>query len=325
MLKPGDIDVSAQSPTIDLAGASLRSFEDSHIAGPPALTANRAGQLTVAGGGNEVPVLRGNPNATPPEYPGGIGDDVNDTRRAIGALGPEARMMFELFERTYNSRAGENILPGNLPLKEVDPARRANIVKWELLGDSQIYQPKNALGGRDLKPISDVNPGSSKNPGHMYAIGYNKDGLPSDVLEYYRDTTANKVVYQKQYQIDCRQLPPGGAVGFIFDVKELWAPGQTRNFGAKQNIAGIEHTLGGVTRWYEGPKSNFVGVEQFNGWQPDKPRMRMNFNGAAVETQTIRPDGSYNNESYLGPNATWKLAQISPNFYFYDLFGPPKQ
>jgi hypothetical protein len=356
MLESGDGAVaSTKGPNTDLSAASLKSFEDTQIAmaGRALPQTDRTGINVAAGGGSdyqmllgnrdaqpqtdrtgmnlavgggvEYPVVQGNPKAIPPEYPGGIGSDINDTRRAIGALGPEARMMFELFERTYNSRAGENYLPSQLPLKEIDPDRKANIVKWELMGDSQLYQPKAALGGRDLKPVSDINPGSSKNPGHMYAIGYNRDGLPSDVLEYYRDTTANKIVYRKQYQFDYHKMPDGNPIGYEIDVKELFAPGETRSYGMHKNIAGIDHTLGGITKWYESPNSKFIGVEQFSGWQMDKARLQMNFNGAAVETSTIKQDGSYNRQSFIGPSADRVISQLSPNFYFFDLFGPPKQ
>ncbi len=339
MSEAGDtfVSVKTQIPDLDV---SLRSFEDTRVAisGPSAQT-NRPDLHTLAGGGNDPPavprgtpdagppvVLRGNPEAVPPEYPGGIGADVDDTRRAVGALGPEARMMFELFERTYNTRAGENYQPANLQLREVDPNRKGNIVKWQLFGDSQLYQQRPELGGRDLKPVSDDNAGSSKSPGHMYAIGYNKDGLPSDVLEYYRDTTANKIQYYKQYQLDYKvDTDPQSAIKYEISVKELFAPGQTRSFGAHQNVAGIDHTLGGMTRWYEGANSNFLGVEQFSGWQLDKARLRMNFNGGAVETQTIRPDGTYNMESSVGPLKDRTISQLSRNFYFFDLFGPPKQ
>jgi hypothetical protein len=165
------------------------------------------------------------------------------------------------------------------------------------MGDSALYARQPSLGNRDLKPISDRvdSPGSSKDPGHMYAFGVNGNCLPIDVLEYYRDTMGG-INYYRQYLISYSKDQRGDT---IIDVSDYVASNQTQTYGPHKNIAGIDHTLMGVTRYYEDPNNNCMRAERYQGYNLNQPIYSVNFD-----------------------NRTRSAGTLAPQFYFYDLFGP---
>ncbi|HEY9774531.1 MAG TPA: hypothetical protein V6C81_12080 [Planktothrix sp.] len=262
-----------------------------------------AGQGQPSGQGNgqgplpsDVPVLHGNPNQQHAEYPGGIGPDANQVGSIMRQAGPQANFMYQLFIHTYNSRANENWLPANLALREISPEAKNQIAQWHLKSDLDIYGREPSLGNRDLKPRSDMpdTPGSAKNPGHMYAFGMDKNGLPVDVLEYYRDKQGN-IDYYGQYLISYNKDKQGDTV---VDVSDYAASNQTQAYGPSRNIAGINHTLMGVTRYYESANNTVLRAERYSATNLERPLYAVNFD---------------NNHRSAGT--------LAPQFYFFDLFG----
>lgn len=148
------------------------------------------------------PIVRGDNTTPPPKYPGGIReedvkviDPIVEKLPLTHTAGATARVAWELFKRTYNDRSNENIKPDHIKLSEIHPRVREQAVRWMLLGDSELLQQRPEFEGKPFRPFA------QKNPGHFYAIGFDKAGNPINVIDYYQGNNGDPKYY-RQYIFD---------------------------------------------------------------------------------------------------------------------------
>lgn len=272
-------------------------------------------------------ILPGDTRRPAPEYPGGIGPDWKEAKSVINAGVPYGRYLTDLFERTYTTRAGENQMPASLTLNEVPPEIKAKIdpSKWLLLGDSDLYTKRPEYGNRDLKVASDFQPGSTKNPGHLYAFARDKDNNPVAMFEYYRDPLGN-IHYDRQLQINYQRGELTDKQGnkqpyYKIDVNEYKAQGQTADAGPRVVINGLPHTNTGRTTYYERMDMTFAKAERYDGWDMSSPRLTLDFVRAEVNTRNAA--GIVKTEQLRSDqDALIKIRALSRQFHFFNLYGP---
>lgn len=258
----------------------------------------------------EIPVLHGDPNRRAPEYPGGIGPDAQITGRIISAAGPAPRVLWEMFTKTYNSRAKENVLPSELPLVEVAPAAQAKIHHWMLMGDSDMSQPRAEYNNRNLRP-------GPEQKGNVFAVGVNKEGNPINVLEYYWGD--KQMIYAGQYQISYTR-DNYGMMHSRIDHYKADAPGL---IGPRAQIGQSMNVYEGSTEYVSNQQNQMLSVRKFDYINPNVPKVGVEFdsNGA----HKIWRDGNSGTlrEQAIAPNMVRQTVNsLSNQFYFKNLFGP---
>ncbi len=258
----------------------------------------------------DVPVLRGDPQRIAPEYPGVIGPDAQLTGRIVSAAGPGPRVLWEMFTKTYNSRAKENVLPSQLPLVEVAPAALAKIDHWMLMGDSDMSQPRPEYNNRNLRP-------GPEQKGNVFAVGVNKDGNPINVVEYYWGD--KQMIYAGQYQISYSK-DNYGMMHSRIDHYKADAPGA---IGPRARIGESMNVYEGSTEYVSNQQNQMLSVRKFDYINPNVPKVGVEFdsNGA----HKIWRDGNSGTlrEQAISPNMVRQTVNsLSNQFYFKNLFGP---
>ncbi len=205
------------------------------------------------------------------DYPGGRGteQDVNDTREALGTVpgpaGVASRQAFELFDKNYNSRANENTTPTMLALTDVPKSVSDKVTNWQLHYDVDLYQREahGPLGVRDLRPRTDVAPGGGKLPKDFFAVGFDAEGKPVDVLKYDDPGTGSR--YLGQYQISYETLADG--TGRRVTIKNWVDADMNREklSGPQQVIGNRLNTLAGVTQYYYDNDGKIVDARYYQG------------------------------------------------------------
>lgn len=291
---------------------SIRSF--SEITGQRAGTAQIAAQPQIqqprVAPRQDVPVLRGDPTRIAPEYPGGIGPDAQITGRIVSAAGAGPRVLWEMFTKTYNSRAKENVLPSQLPLVEVAPAALAKIDHWMLMGDSDMSQPRPEYNNRNLRP-------GPEQKGNVFAVGVNKEGNPINVVEYYWGD--KQMIYAGQYQISYSR-DNYGMMHSRIDHYKADAPGA---IGPRARIGQSMNVYEGSTEYVSNQQNQMLSVRKFDYINPNVPKVGVEFdsNGA----HKIWRDGNSGTlrEQAIAPNMVRQTVNsLSNQFYFKNLFGP---
>ncbi len=290
----------------------IRSFGD--ITGQRAGTAQIATQPYIqqpqVRPRQDVTVLHGDPNRPAPEYPGGIGPDAQITGRIISSAGPAPRLLWEMFTKTYNSRAKENVLPSQLPLVEVAPAAQAKIDHWMLMGDSDMSQPRPEYNNRNLRP-------GPEQKGNVFAVGVNKEGNPINVVEYYWGD--KQMIYAGQYQISYSK-DTYGMMHSRIDHYKADAPGA---IGPRAQIGQSMNVYEGSTEYVSNQQNQMLSVRRFDYINPNVPKVGVEFdsNGA----HKIWRDGNSGTlrEQAIAPNMVRQTVNsLNNQFYFKNLFGP---
>ncbi|RTL38878.1 MAG: hypothetical protein EKK48_20825 [Candidatus Melainabacteria bacterium] len=258
----------------------------------------------------DVPVLRGDPSRPAPEYPGGIGPDARMTGAVISSMGGGPRVLWEMFTRTYNSRAKENVLPGQLPLVEVAPQALAKIDHWMLMGDSDMSQPRAEYGNRNLRP-------GPEQKGNVFAVGVNKEGNPINVLEYYWGD--KQMIYAGQYQISYSK----DNYGLMHSRIDHYKADQPGAIGPRAVIGSSVNVYEGTTEYVSNDRNQMLSVRKFDYINPNVPEVGVEFdsNGA----HKIWRDGNSGTlrEQAVAPNMVRQTVDsLSNHFYFRNLYGP---
>ncbi len=313
----------AEQPT-PLSYAEIHGFIGKAGIAP---TTERARAIQVAD--NEPIVLPGDPTRRPTPYPGGIQGDWMQAKALIDSASPYGRYVTGLFEKTYTPRSNENRMPANLTLNEVPDSIRSQVdpTKWLLLSDSDLYLKRSEFGGRDLKIFADFNPGSQKNPGHLYAFGRNSDGMPVGIFEYSRDQQGG-IHYLRQFQVSYGSGTIENAKGepqraYKINISEWVADGNTAESGPKRNINGLGHTNVGNTTFYETLSNKFAKVERYDGWNPDQPRVSLDFVRNEAKLVSGRSQKLETKRLVNEDDANMMINSLAKNFYLFNLFGPP--
>ncbi len=268
-------------------------------------------QLTPVQTRPDLPVLHGDPNRRAPEYPGGIGPDAALTGRIVSAAGPGPRLLWELFTKTYNSRAKENVLPSQLPLSEVAPQAQAKIDHWMLMGDSDLSQPRSEYNNRNLRP-------GPEQKGHVFAVGVNKEGNPVNVLEYYWGD--KEMIYYGQYQISYSRDNQGYMHSRIdhYNAKD-----QTAAPGPRAVIGNSLNVYEGTTEYVSNNQNQVVSMRKFDYINPNVPKVGIDFdhNGAHKVWRDAN-SGRLMDQAINGNMVRQTVNSLSPQFYFRNLYGP---
>lgn len=185
------------------------------------------------------------------DYPGGLSNaqDVNQTQNLIdqipGRAGFAARTAFQAFKTNYNSRLGENTLPTSLTVSEA-PSIVEQAPHWKLHYDVDLYATERygRFGIRDLRPRTEIFPGSNKQPDSFFAVALDQELKPVDVLQY--QTNGH---YQGQYQFGYERLDDGRR---RVNVRHWVDTDQNRSslVGPKAYIGDHQNTLAGVSQFY---------------------------------------------------------------------------
>lgn len=258
----------------------------------------------------EVPVLHGDPSRPAPEYPGGIGPDARLTGAVISSLGGGPRALWEMFARTYNSRAKENVLPSQLPLVEVAPQALAKIDHWMLMGDSDMSQPRPEYGNRNLRP-------GPEQKGNVFAVGVNKEGNPINVVEYYWGD--KQMIYAGQYQISYSK----DNYGLMHSRIDHYKADQPGAIGPRAVIGSSVNVYEGTTEYVSNNQNQVLSVRKFDYINPNVPKVGVEFdaNGA----HKIWRDGNSGTlrEQAIAPDLVRQTVDsLSNHFYFRNLYGP---
>jgi hypothetical protein len=259
----------------------------------------------------DVPVLHGDPNRPAPEYPGGIGPDARIIGRTMDAAGPGPRVMWELFTKTYNSRSKENVLPSNLPLVEVAPQAQAKIDHWMLMGDSDLNQPRAEYNNRNLRP------GPDKEPGHIFAVGVNKEGNPINVVEYYWGDKS--VVYAGQYQIAYSRDNQGLMHSRIdhYNADQSSIPGPRAVIGQSRNV------YEGTTEYISNNQNQVISMRKYDYINPGVAKVGIDFDQAGAHKVWRDSNSGRLVEQAINPvQVKQTVNSLAPQFYFRNLFGP---
>jgi hypothetical protein len=277
-----------------------------------------------------VPVLHST-GRTPAPYKGGIGPDAPELGRQIRLLGPEASMLWQSFLQNYNDRSQESVIPKDLPLNEIDAKFQGKTQWFGPYADSELSYVGTKIAPiqpeiRDLKQFADTTPGSSKVPGHIYAVGMAAGTqTPAEILEY-ESRAGQAVKYFGQYQFEYTKTADGG---LQVDISQ-WKPVSANFEPVKKEIAGKMHALNGLTEYKFDKDGHLTSAAEYvaspdnmpsalNGNNPrpvntNKPIISLQFDGNGHAT-----DGN----SHL-PITDWNLTLAAPKFMYFDLFGPKR-
>ncbi|CAN5384171.1 hypothetical protein BH10CYA1_BH10CYA1_52210 [soil metagenome] len=258
----------------------------------------------------DVPVLHGDPNRPAPEYPGGIGPDARISGRIISSAGPAPRLLWEMFVKTYNSRAKENVLPSQLPLVEVAPAAQAKIDHWMLMGDSDMSQPRPEYNSRNLRP-------GPEQKGNVFAVGVNKEGNPINVLEYYWGD--KQMIYAGQYQISYSK-DNHGMLHSRIDHYKTDAPAA---IGPRTAIGQSMNVYEGSTEYVSNNQNQMLSVRRFDYINPNVPKVGVEFDSNGAHKIWRDANSGTLREQAIAPNMVRQtINSLSNQFYFKNLFGP---
>lgn len=258
----------------------------------------------------EIPILHGDPSRPAPEYPGGIGPDAPVTGRIIGATGPAGRVLWEMFTKTYNSRAKENVLPSQLPLVEVAPQALAKIDHWMLMGDSDMSQPRPEYGNRTLRP-------GPEQKGNVFAVGVNKEGNPINVLEYYWGD--KQMVYAGQYQISYSK----DQYGLMHSRIDHYKADQPGAIGPRAVIGQSASVYEGTTEYVSNNQNQMLSVRKFDYINPNVPKVGVEFDSNGAHKIWRDANSGTLREQAVAPNMVRQTVDsLSSHFYFRSLYGP---
>jgi hypothetical protein len=258
----------------------------------------------------QVPVLHGD-DRKPAPYQGGIGTDAPQLGQILKRMGPEASLAWDSFIKNYNDRSQESVLPRNLPLNEIDAPLKGKLSWYGPFADSDMSYVATP-SGRDFKPYADTTPGSSKEAGHVYAIGSAKDAVgapaPFAILDYESRDVQNPQYYG-QYQF---QYTNTSDCGLQVDITQ-WNPAKGNLYEPMtKDIAGTKHAMNGLTRYKFDAKGNLTSAEEYLAFNMNKPLVSLQFQ-----------NGSNGVDALTGqPLDAWRLKLASPKLMFFDLFGP---
>lgn len=144
------------------------------VAGP--LTYEEQRRQSEAGGLKVIVPDAGKP---PVAYPGPRPDqDKAILMPIMRSAGPIPEMLYKSFLQNYNDRSGENKLPGSVLITELHDGVAKRVKEVQIVGDSEAMQPNAKTGGRVFYPDN------GKHPGSAYAILYDEQKLPINVIEY---------------------------------------------------------------------------------------------------------------------------------------------
>ena len=258
-----------------------------------------------------VPVLHSDGHRPAP-YRGGIGPDAPQVGRLMRGLGPEATLLWNSFITNYNDRSQESVIPKDLPLNEIDPRWQGKLNWFGPYADSDLSYITTKPGRGDLMPHADTSPGSSKRPGHIYAIGTAADtngGLAPVAILDYESRPGQPVRYYGQYQFEYTPTSDGG---LQVDISE-WNPANANLFEAvTKDIAGRKHALNGLTEYKYDAGGHLVSAAHYLAEARNKQTPE-NSNPPPVNTN--RP------LLYLA-NGNASIND-RPKLLFFDLFGQP--
>ncbi len=259
---------------------------------------------------SDVPVLRGDPNRRAPEYPGGIGPDARDVGGLMSAAGAGPRVLWEMFTRTYNSRAKENVLPSQLPLEQVAPQALAKIDHWMLMGDSDMSQPRPEYGNRNLRP-------GPEQKGNVFAVGLNKDGNPINIVEYYWGD--KQMIYAGQYQISYSK-DNYGMMHSRIDHYNAERPGA---IGPRAVIGNSVNVYEGTTEYVSNSQNQVLSVRKFDYINPNVPKVGVEFDSNGAHKIWRDANSGTLREQAVAPNMVRQTVDsLANHFYFRNLYGP---
>jgi hypothetical protein len=265
----------------------------------------------VTSGADGIPVLHPYPGqARLRYYPGGKGtpEQVAEARKIISRLPGPAEPLFELFDKTYNSREGENHTPGALKLDDA-PNFGPN-AGYQVHFDVDMYVREDhgpGMNARDLRPTNDVAPGSGKRPDNFYAVVSDKrnGNRPLDVLVY--DDPGTGSHYKGQYIFQYKNNPDGTSVTTVNHFVPPDVATGNAMIGKDVLIANKQNELIGTTRYYYDAQHRCIEADAYRGSdlkQPNpQPFTKMRF----VDGQV---------------NGTITERQQATQFDFFDLLGP---
>jgi hypothetical protein len=243
------------------------------------------------------------------DYPGGKGtpEQVAEARKIFAHMPGPAAPLFELFDKTYNSRVGENHTPGALKLSDA-PAFGPD-AQYQLHFDVDMYVREDhgpGMNARDMRPVNDVAPASGKRADEFYAVVSDKDNKPLDVLEYDDPGTGSR--YLGQHMFNYRQNPDGTSVTSVLHFIPSWLAQSQGLDGKDRPIAGKPNVLAGVTKYYYDSAHHCVQAEFYSGANiKDSPQ--------PAPTQTMKfVDGRV--------DGTITERERASKFEFFDLLGP---
>ena len=250
------------------------------------------------------------------DYPGGKGSpqDVDDARKVInqipGPTGAVAREAFDLFDKNYRSRVGENKTPTLLALTDVTAKMAEKVTDWQLHYDVDLYNKEihGPLGARDLRPNTDKFPGGGKMPKSFFAVGFDAQGKPLDVLKYDDPGTGSR--YLGQYRIQYDDLTDGSGMHRV-TVKN-WVDADMNKpkiTGPQEYIGNRLNTLAGVTQYYYDSAGHCVDAQYYTGATLQLPPNQW------VPTDEIKyPNG----QAYQSTEERQRASRMD----FFDTFGP---
>jgi hypothetical protein len=321
-------DDSARSPELNRQALAL--FRPSAEPAVWRSTDDSAKFLRVADEPDPVPVLHSNPR-TPAPYKGGIGPDAPELGRRIRMLGPEATMLWNSFLAKYNDRSQESVIPKDLQLKEVGSQFKGKVDWYGPYADSELSYTGTKIDPiqpelRDLKQFADTTPGSSKSPGHIYAVGMAAGTkTPSEILEY-ESRAGQPVRYYGQYQFEYTKTSDGG---LQVDISQ-WNPATAKNEPVKKEIAGKMHALNGLTEYKFDKDGHLTSAAEYIATADNKPTALNGNNPTPVNTNKPLLSLQFGSDGQVVDNAThlpisdWDLAKDAPKFMYFDLFGPKR-
>jgi hypothetical protein len=275
-----------------------------------------------------VPVLHGG-DRRPHQYKGGIGPDAPQVGAIMRRLGPEAALAWDSFIKNYNDRSSESVIPKDLPLNEIDTPFKGKLDWYGPYADSDLSFV-GTQGGRDLKPYADTSAGSSKAPGHIYAVGTTQDNTgklaPVEILDY-ESRQGQAVRYYGQYQFKYTNTDDGG---LQVDISQ-WNPAKGNLYEpVTTDIAGQKHALNGLTEYKFDKNGNLISAAQFIATAANQPTAMNGNNPTPVNTN--KPilslqfgDGgqAFDGKTHL-PLSDWNLSLAAPKLMYFDLFGPKR-
>lgn len=267
----------------------------------------------------EPPVVKGDNRTPPPKYPGGIREeDVKVIDPIVqkfplnNAAGATARVAWEMFKRTYNDRSNENIKPDQIKLYEIHPRIREQAVKWMMLGDSELLEPRKEFEDRPFRPFA------QKNPGHFYAIGFDQAGNAINVIDYYQDKSGDPKYY-RQYIFDYVPNEKDGTLHV--NVSSFYGADQTAEVKNANTISPVGDIFTGRTQYIYDPKARmFTSARLVSNLDNTTTLMQVNYARArdgsiGIAQQWIRDPNSGKLQE------TANKGQGLNKLYYYERFG----
>lgn len=220
-----------------------------------------------------------------------------------------------------------------LQLGETDPAVAGQVTKWELMSDKALSTRREELGNRALDP--EYNTGTGKpDAENLYAVGFNKDGLPVNLQQYYRDKASQggAIHYQRQFSLKYGKDDQG----YRIEVNQYVSSAQPHELGPIRQLGSSNVEVGRTIYHPRTSDNKFQFVELYFGSRinsvtdeipkNENPNFVLDLTGqTAVSWQLDASLKLRKTERPQGHHADTLISESGQKYYFFDLLGPDGQ